>query len=198
MAVKKCHSVLKQRVLWTVEPIPLISYGYVFLEFFIWIFWYIFFLQVERKLLLFQWWHQRGFQPFVSKILYIWSQFWLKTAKAFQSPRDEEKEPTKDTMGNSEYHKLCFLQLRYQLKNYFLMGNIWINLLNKYWCFITRSKIRSIPHTFGMCWPASGATEIQDSLGSSSFQKEAVCECFTPGNWKHQKSHREARSLLVN
>lgn len=157
-----------------------------------------FFLQVERKLLLFQWWHQRGFQPFVSKILYIWSQFWLKTAKAFQSPRDEEKEPTKDTMGNSEYHKLCFLQLHYQLKNYFLMGNIWINLLNKYWCFIMRSKIRSIPHTFGMCWPASGATEIRDSLGSSSFQKEAVCECFTPGNWKHQKSHREARSLLAN
>lgn len=96
------------------------------------------------------------------------------------------------------YYKLCFLQSHYQLKNYFLMGNIWINLLNKYWWFITRSKIWSIPHTFGMCWPASGATEIWGFLGSSSFQNEAVCEYLTTGNWKHQKSHREARSLLVN
>lgn len=132
------------------------------MEFFIWIFWFFFFLQVELKLLLSQWW--QDFSPLCSNSsTFLVSSGWKKP-RVSKSPWDEEKEPNKDTTGNSECCKLFFFssQWNYQLKNYLLMGIIWINLLNKHWCFGMCSKIRSIPHTFGMCWPASGTTEIQD------------------------------------
>lgn len=95
------------------------------------------------------------------KLLYIFSQFWLEKARSFQRPWDEEKEPNKDTIG---VNIISFFSLQWhcQLKNYFLMGIIWINLLNKYWWFRMHSKIWSILHTFVMWRPTSGATEIWD------------------------------------
>lgn len=118
---------------------------------------------------------------FVLKLLYIFSQ---KT-KSFQSPWDDEKDPNKPTIGNGEYYELFSLQRCYQLKNYFLMGIILINLLNKYYvleCVPKSAYLWDVLASFWSHWNTG-------LLRSSSFQNGS--EYFTTGNWKHQKSHRE-------
>lgn len=121
------------------------------------------------------------------KLLHIFSQFWLKKARSFQSPWDEEKEPSNDTTGNSEYCKL-FFPITLSTEKLFFNGHYMNQSVKQTLEYVPKFEVFRIP--LGCAGQLLEPLKSRTS-GSSSFQNGAGSEYFTPERWKHQKSYKE-------